>query len=247
MERSALAQLTTGVAALLIGSGIPLGFLLYQLYYHAYDHWMPLSLAPQDRGGDILRCLPPQVQCRLKTYEPILDTEEMCEPSRIAVLPLIFGPHLRRLKEQFRNRAGKDSYRKNRQTNFELVRFYLNVISTEVNSEYFRQEYTNLSDIYNAIGASRIALISSFVLYVFYNGLSPVHRNDLLAHYTYPLLVNGTIFMLAVAVVQARRTRTGIACQGILSHTANWYALEKWTSAEESVETAKAPDAEVQS
>src|SRR5215217_5779295 len=115
MEHSALSQLTTGAAAVLIGSGVPLGFMIYQLYYHAYDHWMPLSLAPQDRGGDILRCLPSDVQEKLRAYEPTLNIDEMCDQSTIPLLPLIFGPQLPRLKAQFRNRAGKDSYRKNRQ------------------------------------------------------------------------------------------------------------------------------------
>lgn len=227
MEHSALSQLTTGAAAILIGSGVPLGFLIYQLYYHAYDHWMPLSLAPQDRGGDILRCLPCDVQTKLKTYEPSLDIDEMCEPSSIALLPIIFGPRLPRLKANFRNRSGKSSYRKNRQVNFEVIRFYLNVISTEVKSDNFRQEYTNLSDIYNAIGASRIALICSSILYVFYNFFSPVHLHALSARYMYPLIINGAIFILALRVMQSRRTRTGIACQAILSHTTNWYIFEK--------------------
>jgi len=227
LENSALSQLSTGTAAIVIGAGVPLGFLLYQLYYHAYDQWMPLSLAPQDRGGDIIRCLPVNVQAKLREYEQMLDTNEMCESSTIPLLPLIFGSDLPRLKEQFRNRAGKKSYRKNRQVNFEVVRFYLTVISTELKGEGFRQEYTNLSDIYNAIGASRMALICSFVLYLSYNILSPHHWAALLSLYMYPLLINGAIFLLALKIVQSRRTRTGIASQAILSHTINWYALEK--------------------
>ncbi len=227
LEYSALSQLSTGAAAIVIGSGVPLGFLIYQLYYHAYDQWMPLSLAPQDRGGDIIRCLPSDVQTKLRAYEPMLDTDEMCEPSAIPLLPLIFGPDLPRLKAQFRNRAGKKHYRKNRQVNFEVVRFYLTVISTELKSESFRQEYTNLSDIYHAIGASRMALICSFVMYVSYNALSIAQRGATLTLYIYPLLVNGAIFFTALTIVQSRRTRTNLASQAILSNTTNWYALEK--------------------
>lgn len=227
LEHSALSQISTGAAAIVIGAGVPLGFLIYQLYYHAYDQWMPLSLAPQDRGGEILRGLPSDVQTKLRAYEPMLDTNEMCESSTMPLLPLIFGPDLPRLQAPFRNRAGKKSYRKNRQVNFEVVRFYLTVIATELKSESFRQEYTSLSDIYNAIGASRTALICSFVSYVSYNALSPTHRYALLALNLYPLLINGALFLAALAIVQSRRTRTGIASQAILSHTTNWYALEK--------------------
>lgn len=226
LEHSALSQLSTGAAAIVIGAGVPLGFLIYQLYYHAYDQWMPFSLAPQDRGADIIRRLPSEVQTKLSAYEPTLDFNEMCESSTIALLPLIFGPDLPRLKAQFRNRAGKKSYRKNRQVNFEVVRFYLAVISTELKSEGFRQEYTTLSDIYNAIGASRMAIICSFVLYLSYNILSPIHRNSLVALYMYPLLINGAIFFTAFVIVQSRRMRTSLASQAILAHTTNWYALE---------------------
>lgn len=227
MEHSALTQLSTGAAAIVIGSGVPLGFLIYQLYYHAYDHWMPLSLAPQDRGGEILRCLPCDVQAELKAYEPTLVIDEMCEPSTLGLLPIIFGPNLPRLKAEFRNRGGKNAYRKNRQINFEVVRFYFTVISAEVKSETFKQEYTNMSDIYNAIGASRTALILSFVCYGLYNALSPVHRDALFALYAYPALINAALFIWALIVIQSRRTRTGIACQAILAHTTNWYSLKK--------------------
>ena len=232
LENSALSQLSTGAAAIIIGAGVPLGFLIYQLYYHAYDQWMPLSLAPQDRGGEIIRCLPVEAQEKLRAYEPTLDIDEMCESSTIPLLPLIFGPDLPRLKKRLRNRAGKKSYRKNRQVNFEVVRFYLTVIATELKSESFRQEYTNLSDIYNAIGASRMALICSFVLYVSYNLLSPYHLNALLSIYMYPMLICGLIFLTALTIVQSRRTRTGIASQAILSHTINWYVLDKKDAAE---------------
>lgn len=227
MEHSALSQLTTGAAAIVIGSGVPLGFLIYQLYYHTYDKWMPFSLAPQDRGADILRNLPDHVRTKLKVYEPNLDIDEMCEPSKIPLLRLIFGPDLLRLKPQFRDRTGKDRYRKNRQVNFEVIRFYLTVISTEVKSDNFRSEYTNLSDIYNAIGASRMALILSFVLYIFYNALSPAHRHGVITSYMVPLLMNVVVFGWIIAVIQSRRTRTGIACQEILSNTANWYSAQK--------------------
>ncbi len=226
LEHSALSQLSAGAAAVLIGSGVPLGFLIYQLYYHAYDHWMPLSLAPQDRGGDILRSLP-GVPDKLKTYEPKLDIEEMCEESNIRLLSVIFGPKLRRLKPDFRNGAGKERFRENRLINFEVIRFYFAAICADLKDDSFRQEYTCLSDIYNAIGASRTALICAFVLYLFYNFLSPIHRSDLFAAHGLPLLINGSVFLLALKVVQSRRTRTGIACQAILSHTTNWYAQGK--------------------
>jgi len=107
LEHSTLSQVSTGVAAITIGAGVPLGFLIYQLYYHAYDEWMPLSLAPQDRGGDLIKCLPVDVQTRLKLYQPAISNEEMSEPSTLPLLSLIFGQNLGRLKAGFRNRDGK--------------------------------------------------------------------------------------------------------------------------------------------
>jgi hypothetical protein len=167
------------------------------------------------------------VQTKLRAYQPKLDIDEMCESSNIPLLPLIFGLSLQRLKAQFRNPEGKKTYRMNRQVNFEVVRFYLTVISTELKSDSFRQEYTSLSDIYNAIGASRMALICSFVLYVSYNVLSPIHLNALRTLFGYPLFINAIIFLLTLTIMQSRRTRTGVASQAILKHVTNWYVLEK--------------------
>jgi hypothetical protein len=224
---SALAQLTTGAAAVLIGSGVPLGFLIYQLYYESYDHWMPFSLAPQDRGGDILKGLPEQVLTELRAYETRLNICEMCDFSTNPLLVSVFGQHLRRLKPEFRNRKGKRAYRHKRQVNFEAIRFYLTVISTSVESDNFRNEYTNLSDIYNAIGACRTALLLSFFLYVLYNILSPAHRSALIASRMIPLLVNLAIFGFVIAIIQSRRTRLGTACQAMLSNSAYWYAAQR--------------------
>lgn len=227
MEHSALTQLSAGSAAVMIGSGVPLGFLIYQLYYHVYDRWMPFSFAPQDRGGEILRGLPGDVQARLRAYEPELSSNDMSETTNIRLLSYVLGPRVPRLKAEFRNRQGKDDYRRNRLVNFEVIRFYLHVICAEIESDNFRQEYTSLSDIYHAIGASRTALICSFAAYVSYNSMSPVHRAALFAPNLYPVLINGAICTLALKVLQSRRTRTGIASQAILAHTTNWYAREK--------------------
>lgn len=206
---------------------MPLGFLIYQIYYHSYDIWMPLSLAPQDRGGDILRSLPEIVRTELTTYEPAINIADICEPSKIPLLHLVFGPDLRRLQKEFRNRKGKEKYRRQRQANFEVIRFYLTLISTRIPSELFKSEYTSLSDIYNAIGASRMALILSFVLYVMYNLFSPVHRLALVANALYPALINLLVFVWMLAMIQSRRTRTGAACQAMLANTAQWHAAQK--------------------
>ncbi len=167
--------------------------------------------------------MPDHVRAELEVYEPDLTIKEMCEQSKVPLLSFLFGPNLRRLGKDYRNRKGKRDYRKNRQTNFEVARFYLLLISSEIKSDAFRNEYTSLSDIYNAIGATRMALILSFMFYVTYNVLSPIHRGELSALYMYPALINGTIFTFAIFIIQSRRTRTGAACQSMLSNTVNWY------------------------
>ena len=111
------------------------------------------------------------------------------------------------------------------------------MISTTVVSDTFRSEYTTLSDIYNAIGASRMALMMSFMLYVLYNALSPGHRDALIANYLYPAGINLAVFGWALAIIQSRRTRTGIACQEMLSNTANWHAARKGKESAERVES----------
>lgn len=235
MEHSALTRLTPGAAAVVIGAGVPLGFLIFQLYYHAYDKWMPFSLAPEDRGGVIIRSLPLNARTKLEEYEPEIDITEMCSQVENKLVIYLLGPGLPRLKPEYRDsrehrRENKERYRKNRQVNFEAIRFYLALISTELESDNFKNEYTTLSDIYHAIGASRVALILSFLIYASYNLFVPTHRDALLIRYGWPLMINLLIFGWAIAIFQSRRGRTSTACQAMLSHTARWYALRTVTS-----------------
>lgn len=230
VQQSAVSQLNTGEAAVIIGAGVPLGFLIYQLYYYAYDHLMPLSLAPHDRGGDILRSLA-GIPDKLKAFESTIDVEEMCEESPVKVFSLNVGPKLRRLKPEFRDKASRRRYLKNRIINFELIRFYFAVICTDLKDDSFRQEYRNLSDIYNAIGASSMALACSFALYFLYNMLSSAHRAVMVG---WPLFINALISILTWIIVQYQWRRTGEACQAILSHAIHWYSVEKKADADSS-------------
>jgi hypothetical protein len=58
--------LTTSVTA--IAASVPLGFLVYQVYYWRYSPYVIGDVVTRDRGRDALWHLPPEVLARLRTH-----------------------------------------------------------------------------------------------------------------------------------------------------------------------------------
>lgn len=167
MILSAGAPLLTpaGVAAV-VTAGVPLGFILYQIYYSWYGKVLPFGFVNRDRGAEILLAVTPSVRDNLCTIEgKVPDLEEMSERIGPFLLPYPF----RRLKPAFRNSAGKGRFERKVHDNWDLIRFWLHRICFISGADQLRSEVTTLSDIYHAVGAARTALFLSCVLHFSFN------------------------------------------------------------------------------
>lgn len=157
---------TPAAIAAVVTAGVPLGFILYQIYYSWYGKVLPFGFVNRDRGADVLAALPPAIQtvlCGLEKHSP--DLEDMAEPfdSFLLTYPL------RRLKPQYRNQAGIRRFEAKVHENWDLVRFWLNRICLINQADALKTEVTTLADIYHAVGAARTALFLSCILHFTFN------------------------------------------------------------------------------
>lgn len=159
----AVAENVSPVVAIV--AAIPVGFLIYQVYYATYRAvvwpWRPRPLKSKDRwvridrGHQILALLPSDQQALIaELFGVTLKLEEILEPERSW---LGKRSHAYKLKDEFRIQEGRDylqRYRDRWQENWNIVRALVE-ISDSNGGGAIRSEYITLSDIYHALGASR--------------------------------------------------------------------------------------------
>lgn len=159
-------SLTPAAVALVVTAGIPLGFIIYQIYYSWYGKVLLLDLVNRDRGAEVLLSIPEDIRSKLLVIDGYsADLEEMSVQVRSFILPYPF----RRLRAEFRNREGRKRFEVKVQTNWDIVRFWLNYICIRYKADAIKVEVTTLADIYHGIGATRAALFSACVLHFIYN------------------------------------------------------------------------------
>jgi hypothetical protein len=150
--------LTPGAVAMVVTAGIPLGFILYQIYYSWYGTVLPFGFVNRDRGADILQALPTarrDALCSVNEEAP--DLHEMAERFEI----FLFPHPLRRLRAEFRDSNGRKRFEAKVRDNWDLIRFWLQRIYVIDEAELLRTEIITLSDIYHGVGAARAALFLS--------------------------------------------------------------------------------------
>lgn len=158
--------LTPAAVAAVLTAGVPLGFILYQIYYSWYGKVLPFGFVNRDRGASILSALPDATRisiCNIEGSKP--DLEEMDEH----VGPFLFPYPFRRLKREFRNKAGKLRFETKVHANWELIRFWVLRICIIHKAETLRTEMITLADIYHGVGAARAALFLACVLHLAVN------------------------------------------------------------------------------
>ena len=220
-------------AALLAAAGIPLGFIIYQIYFFMYGTVLPFYLVNIDRGIDIFRVPgretlnPTTIDIHPETLKRItidigvaLDVEEMTEEFRIR---LLHAP-LHRLKREHRNPAGKRKYEARLQNHWEIVRYYLTRISANPKSSDISKEFTTLSDIYHSLGASRIAVLLAYLASITYVALRCLgDANSIwrlhLARTGQGILYITLIFGFLNSVLTRNRDKALISSQSFLRHT----------------------------
>ena len=154
-------DLEPAMVALLVGSVLPLGFALYQLYFFGY-HRAQWWRMPLDRGQRVL--------CHLRANVPDgfsamldrcgWDAENLQPaPTRQRSFPLIGTVHY--LPEDQRSREAVRRYRRRGVSNMAALNTIIDAIAdgASPSRERIREEYVTLSDVYHAQGASRSATL----------------------------------------------------------------------------------------
>jgi len=158
--------ITPGAVAMVVTAGVPLGFILYQVYYSWYGAVLPFCFVNRDRGAEILLALPQSVRDMLASIEgQALDLEDMSD----CIGPYFMPYPFRRLKSEYRNTAGKTRFAEKVHHNWDLIRFWLHRICFINKTELLRSEVITLSDIYHAVGAARAALFLACLAHLLVN------------------------------------------------------------------------------
>lgn len=124
---------------------------------------------------------------------------------------------LRRLKQEFRNKAGRERYQNKVQGNWDIVRFWLNYLCIKHETGPIKQEVTNLADIYHGIGATRTALFGACILHFVYNTIFTNH--DWLSWRMLLALAVPYLFALWLfRVLERTRTHALNSLQSMLRH-----------------------------
>jgi hypothetical protein len=126
----------------------------------------------------------------------------MCEERKLTP----FGPYVLVLKKEHRTRSGRKLYHEARQTNWNIVTSYLDIICMKTDSTVVKTEYTSNSDIYHAQGASRISIIIAWATYVGYSLFQNLghHAEPLFAKIGVLILITLISMVLWVIVTEVR-------------------------------------------
>jgi hypothetical protein len=216
-----LNMISPAMIALVVASGIPLGFLIYQIYYFVYGNVFPLGIVNRDRGAEVLQGLPQPLQGELGQLAKCkLDFSEMCEH---AIVPVLRYPIVR-LKAEHRTRQGRKVYRERLQGNWEAVRFLLHVLCLRNESSEIRNEVTTLADIYHSIGASRIAIVLSIAMHFSYN---LARKGPLISQVPLKVILSIVLpYVLVYAllvILESTRRHTLNSLQAFLAHTLSFF------------------------
>lgn len=213
------------IAALLAAAGVPLGFIIYQIYFYMYGSVLPFSLVNIDRGIDILGGLPAETLERITDEIGIqVDTAEMTEEVKI---PLLHAP-LHRLKKPYRNKKDRSIYEARLRANWEIVRSYLTRISVHTKTSDVSKEFICLSDIYHSLGASRVGLLLAYAGWVSYIGLKCLLDANSIWRLHFARTCLGLVFVSLLfaflnSVLTRNRDKALISSQSFLRHT--YYAF----------------------
>lgn len=164
---------------LLIAAIIPLGYVIYQLYYWIYGNVIRgFNLVAIDKGSIVLSKMSQDV------LDPILERQRSLSFSYIErnITPSSdessdvknadyysyivdvgilrkFLPQLRKLKKTFRNSEGRRDFRLHFFGHWDMVRYWVQ----EQEDDRLRFEYTNHFDIFHSLGACILAIYLSLL------------------------------------------------------------------------------------
>ena len=161
----ALRENATALLAIL--TAIPLGFILYQVYYTTFRPFRLLGpvwgrrWVRLDRGSRVLRELTLEQR---ELCEMVLDIRLECSraynPPEGRVARLL---RVRRLSQEFVDersslKAANEAYRERWYRNWDVVRALVEIYGARESGVGLKSEYTTISDVYHALGACRAAV-----------------------------------------------------------------------------------------
>lgn len=180
---------------ILAGLGIPIGFLIYQIYF-----WIYWSLAlpvkcPEDRGYSILK------DCTLDWKQLVgydIDADAHQSPGKVIFRlgPLLLTLKTRGLLHQY-------------QHNWLLADFVWYRVLLLNDATWLEDRATVLTDIYHSLGSSLVSLWLSYAIYFAYDVI--MHRG-LIAQgqtvYVWAAVVNFPLLIILTVILRFNRTDT---------------------------------------
>ena len=236
---TASGPIQENIAALLaVAATIPIGFVIYQIYYFTYEPVLRLWPLPwrgrfvrRDRGGQILQTLDPdQIATLQKILECDIDPDEPHTVVPNAGSPIQKLMHLGGILEIAEPRKSLPMAGKARQlayedmwyTHWDTLRSAVDIAASYPGSKQVKSEYTTLSDIYHSLGAARTAVLSAWAIV---SVLSVLHIGRVAAHPGETVMGIVAIFGLTAAiyaVCHVARGRTWRSAAASLTFGLRW-------------------------
>ena len=162
-------------AVIAVAATIPVGFLIYQLYYFSYEPVVKFLIFPwrgrlvrRDRGGTILRTLDEDQLTHLENIfgckiarDPLHDVvkgksllSKLMAPS--GVLEVAGPTKALPMKDKQRQKEFEDRW----YMHWHVLRSAMDIAASY--NEQVKAEYTTLSDIYHSLGAARTAVVTAW-------------------------------------------------------------------------------------
>lgn len=211
-------QLDSGAVVLLIALGVPLGFLMNQIYYLLWDGmatWSAWFPVPLDRGRDVLLRLDPEHREVVIKRGLAMELEELATFNKDKRAWKI-GP-AGRFELLDNTPDGRRRYRLARRANWRAVRWLMLYAVDKDDSDLLRGEYGSRAETYHALGGSRYAVLTATLIAVAYN--AAVHADSITSHWTAVIAAGLAWFTLgfgAAVVLWRARANTLTAMQDVL-------------------------------
>lgn len=163
-EWAGISATIDGVSpAALVFASVPVGFVLYQVYFLGYERGRKY-LPPVDRGQHVLHRVAQELGDDIDFGTALAEltgwsTKNLAPDQHTEVWRRLGSRPIYRLKLS----TNMQAYRRARTDNLAVASVLTDYIDAGNGSPYLRREYTSLADIYHSQGACRTALWTGFL------------------------------------------------------------------------------------
>jgi hypothetical protein len=213
-------------------ASIPVGFLVYQLYYVFYRPIMLLwphrwhgRWVRLDRGAQVLNELQPtQIQALRDLLDTDLEVSEAHDKDEA-------WPHrwlgLLKLSDEYVSRHGDrpsaaEVYRSRWYDNWDVLRAIIDISDATEATRGIKREYVALSDLYHALGATRTALTAAWVFAGVSTGIAAVQQGDGGLHWAIGVVMSGSLTAAVWFVLHQTRRQTWKSARKSLVYGLRW-------------------------